>query len=370
MENNTDLALLDEGYTICNILKERALKGDILSFIKYTKPDYEISWHHKVICKYINRFISGEITRLMIFIAPRHGKSEIISRRLPAFIHGLDPNAEIMACTYNAELAGDMTKDVQRIMDRPDYHSLFPNSRITPEGSVSKYARNSTEHELMPIAIPNQPPIYLKGKYRAQGVSGSFSGRGGNCLVGKTKIITEIGILYIEDICCLRNKPKVLSYNHETNSCEWKFIKATQKSRSRKIIKLLTTGNRQLECTQEHRVYSVRSGYTESLLLTRRDSVVIVNIQKQTLYRSPQKEQRNNKSNNTMFYLSHGTPQVETDSISIFERISTEEIDVYDIEVEGNNNFFANEILVHNCIIIDDPIKNREEAVHGSSRRK
>jgi phage terminase large subunit-like protein len=28
---------------------------------------------------------------------------------------------------------------------------------------------------------------------------------------------------------------------------------------------------------------------------------------------------------------------------------------VYDIEVEGNHNFFANGILVHNCILLDDP---------------
>jgi predicted phage terminase large subunit-like protein len=542
-----------------NRLKRLALGGNILAFILLTKPDYEVNWHHRVICNYINKFIKGEIERLMVFIQPRAGKSEIISRRLPAFIHGLNPNAEIMACTYNAELAGDMTKDVQRIMDRPDYHDLFPHTRITPEGSISKYARNSSEHEIMPYVEKDKPTIYYRGKYRAQGVSGSFSGRGSNCLVGKTRVITEIGILYIEDIYYLKNKPKVLSYNHETNSCEWKCIKATQKGRSKEIIKLFTKGNRQLECTQEHRIYSIRSGYTEALLLNRRNAVVIVDIQKQTLlhlqnftegtraslqklfqrdkkctgqtkvfmvwnriytwacsscktiaaraqryvlwyavfkftsrnqkrsklhypwvqkycqawssilqrlqtyskeeknnnftkknmstmfdrihncrckktlqqgmcrssslkkndvdresslqrrsrllynvprnetnsfrkrfiqmlgmwctskgykikewctqikfnspsYRSPQREQWHHKSNNIMFIVPHNTPQVESDSISILERISKKEVDVYDIEVEGNNNFFANEILVHNCIIIDDPIKNREDA--------
>jgi hypothetical protein len=32
-----------------------------------------------------------------------------------------------------------------------------------------------------------------------------------------------------------------------------------------------------------------------------------------------------------------------------------QEVEVYDIQVEGQNNFFAESILVHNCIIIDDP---------------
>lgn len=43
-------------------------------------------------------------------------------------------------------------------------------------------------------------------------------------------------------------------------------------------------------------------------------------------------------------------------------RVRSGSIPVYDIQVEGCHNFFANDILVHNCIIIDDPVKNREEA--------
>ena len=35
---------------------------------------------------------------------------------------------------------------------------------------------------------------------------------------------------------------------------------------------------------------------------------------------------------------------------------------VYDIQVEENQNLFANGVCVHNCLIIDDPLKNREEA--------
>ncbi len=43
---------------------------------------------------------------------------------------------------------------------------------------------------------------------------------------------------------------------------------------------------------------------------------------------------------------------------------------VYDIQVEDNHNYFANGILVHNCIIIDDPIKSREEAQSLTYREK
>ncbi|MGZ0879043.1 hypothetical protein ACWZQY_024055 [Priestia megaterium] len=38
------------------------------------------------------------------------------------------------------------------------------------------------------------------------------------------------------------------------------------------------------------------------------------------------------------------------------------------MQVEGTSNFFANNILVHNCLIIDDPIKNAKEAASRTIR--
>lgn len=52
----------------------------------------------------------------------------------------------------------------------------------------------------------------------------------------------------------------------------------------------------------------------------------------------------------------------ETDQVSLVERVREEAI-VYDIQIEKNANFFANGVLVHNCGIIDDPIKNSKEAL-------
>jgi predicted phage terminase large subunit-like protein len=165
------------------LLKLRAQSGGLLAFTILTKPDYDTNWHHKAMCRVLNKFIRKEIKRVMVFMPPRHGKSELVSRRLPALLHGLYPNDELMAATYNAELAGDMTVDVQRIMDREAYHDLFPRSRITPEGTTTRYARNSTEHEILPIIGDGGEVIYFKGKYRAQGIGGSFSGRGANWIL-------------------------------------------------------------------------------------------------------------------------------------------------------------------------------------------
>lgn len=43
------------------------------------------------------------------------------------------------------------------------------------------------------------------------------------------------------------------------------------------------------------------------------------------------------------------------DFIRSVERVSSDPVPVYDIQVEGCHNFFAGGVLAHNCIIIDDP---------------
>jgi predicted phage terminase large subunit-like protein len=165
-------------------LKKRRSRKKILDFTTYTKPDYEVNWHHERLCEFIDEFLADPtFNRAMVFMPPRHGKSEIVSRRLPAFVHGINPDAEIMLSTYNSDLAGDMSTDVQRIIDSPRYAELFPRSQITKEGKLSKYTRSKLEYELIPIQEMGKEPFYPKGSFRAQGVGGSYTGRGSNLTI-------------------------------------------------------------------------------------------------------------------------------------------------------------------------------------------
>lgn len=169
-------------------LKLAARQGSVLAFTKYTFPKYEINWHHKLTADYIDRLITGEIRRLMIFEPPRYGKTELSARRLPALIHGLYPDDEVLAFSYNNDFASGTTIDVQRIMDTQDYRDLFPNSRITPEGTLSKYARNSNEHELLPYRSEKGEDVRPSGSYNSAGIGGSFTGMGGKWIIGDDPI--------------------------------------------------------------------------------------------------------------------------------------------------------------------------------------
>lgn len=88
------------------------------------------------------------ITRQYI---PTHN-SEGSSRRLPAFMLGLNPDLRICIGSYATTIARDFNRDVQRIIDTPQYHELFPGTSLNRSNVVtvsSTYLRNSEVIEVV-----------------------------------------------------------------------------------------------------------------------------------------------------------------------------------------------------------------------------
>lgn len=168
---------LKHSQTTTPTAKMRAARGSLLDFIRYTMPDYQVNWHHRVVCREIDRWVAGDITRLMLFMPPRYGKSEAGSRRLPAYIMGRFPDASIIATSYSADLAGRMNRDVQRIMDDDLYRAVFPNTSLYGKNirtvASGTWLRNSEIFEV----------VGHKGVYRSAGVGGGITGMGGQFIV-------------------------------------------------------------------------------------------------------------------------------------------------------------------------------------------
>ena len=89
-----------------------------------------------------------------------------------------------------------------------------------------------------------------------------------------------------------------------------------------------------------------------------------------TSYRRRHNKQYSRKPDLIMCNLPCSTPQITQDTISTIRQVSTNSLPVYDIQVEGTSNFFANQILTHNCFLIDDPFKGREDAESKVAREK
>jgi hypothetical protein len=93
-------------------------RRSLLEFTRYTKEDYVANWHHRSYAATLDDFMAGKIKRLMVFMPPQHGKSELCSRRMPAKILGDNPNCRVAVVAYNHTFAAKFNRDVQRYQRR------------------------------------------------------------------------------------------------------------------------------------------------------------------------------------------------------------------------------------------------------------
>src|SRR5690349_12290014 len=74
------------------LLRRQAAQRNLIPFTEYTFSHYQAARHHRLIAGQLERLLAGEVDRLMLLVPPRHGKSELASRRFPAFYLGHYPD--------------------------------------------------------------------------------------------------------------------------------------------------------------------------------------------------------------------------------------------------------------------------------------
>lgn len=136
-------------------------RRSLLRFTEYTNPLYTRAAHHELIADRLEAVERGEIDRLMIFMPPRHGKSELASKRFPAWSLGRNPRRQIIAASYNSDLANDFGRNVRNLVAEPEFSQVFPNVSLAPDSQAAN--RMNTNH---------------KGTYVAAGVGTAVTGRG------------------------------------------------------------------------------------------------------------------------------------------------------------------------------------------------
>ena len=162
-------------------LLRRSATKHLDSFILYTYADYQMGWVHKEICDTLDQFLrdveSQKSPRLIICQPPRSGKSEIVSRRFPAYALGKNPDLQIIATSYSSDLVSRFNRDVQRIIDDDIYREIFPsttlNGRNVKTDTRASYIRTSDLFEV----------VGHKGSYRSTGVGGGITGQGADILI-------------------------------------------------------------------------------------------------------------------------------------------------------------------------------------------
>ena len=133
-------------------------------YLNYSNPDYERMWFHTLIADKCQSLFEGFINKLMIFVPPQHGKSEIVSRKFPSWAFGKNPSCKIIECSYSSDLAEGFSRSIQITMDSPEYSRLFPDTKI-PQRGGGGLVRNVDYFDTL-----------SGGFYKAVGVTGSLTG--------------------------------------------------------------------------------------------------------------------------------------------------------------------------------------------------
>ena len=143
---------------------ERAQAADsLIAFTMATYPGYLPAAHHRRIVEVLEAVERGDIKRLILEMPPRHGKSELASKRFPAWYLGRHPGAQIISASYNSELAGDFGRAVRNLVADDTYREIFPGVELAADSqSAARWHTNQG------------------GSYIAAGVGSAITGRGAN----------------------------------------------------------------------------------------------------------------------------------------------------------------------------------------------
>lgn len=149
----------------------------LISYAAYQWPGYRDAPHHRLIARKLEAVERGEITRLMITMPPRHGKSMLASEFFPAWYLGRNPDHYVVSAAYAQELADDFGRKVKNQIEDRTYSAIFPGVTLAGDSRAAKRFhiqdwQGGYEHGLK-----------QNGAFYAVGVGGPLTGRGAHLLL-------------------------------------------------------------------------------------------------------------------------------------------------------------------------------------------
>ena len=159
------------------LLQVKRARDSLIAFTRLTMPDpsdpadsdlsrYDDQYFHRALAQALEDVEAGIVTRLIITFPPRHGKSELTSRRFPSWFVGRNPYRNVILGTYNQDFADDFGRDVRAIMLTSAYKAIFPGVRFEKGSTAANRLKTEQGGNLFFV-----------------GRGGTVTGRGGDLLI-------------------------------------------------------------------------------------------------------------------------------------------------------------------------------------------
>ena len=129
-----------------------------------TDERYQDTWFHETLADILESALkkveAGEDVRIILECPPRHGKSEISTKKFTSWALGKHPEWPIIVASYSSDLATKFGQETRDIMNSPQYQSIF-DTRMSKDTKSKSYWKTGKG-----------------GSYMAAGAGGAFTGTG------------------------------------------------------------------------------------------------------------------------------------------------------------------------------------------------
>ena len=150
---------------------------------------WEPAPHLELLNDHLVRIAGGEITRLMVYLPPRHGKSELVSKYTTAWYLGMFPDKRIILTSYEADFAAQWGRRARDLLE--EFGMVFPEPVKVKSDSSAANRWDIEGHT---------------GGMITAGAGGAITGKGGQLII-------------IDD--AIKNAEQAASQTYRDRTWEW-----------------------------------------------------------------------------------------------------------------------------------------------------
>jgi hypothetical protein len=139
-------------------------------------PTFIVHPYTALMCDALDLLVDGVIHHLVMNTAPQVGKSELVSRKMPPFALGKNPDWKVILTCYNAALAYDLSRSARNLVKTDEYQRVFGSLAVDDEEDAVKLSEDSR-------SVANWTLSGRRGGMLAAGVGGGLPGHAADVLI-------------------------------------------------------------------------------------------------------------------------------------------------------------------------------------------
>lgn len=129
----------------------------LMHFTKRFHPTYQDGWVHRLLAAKLEKFSDMVILelspRLLWFMPPRSGKSELCSLRFPAWHFGRAPVHEFICASHTVTLPEGFSRTIKDLLHEPEYQAMFPETHLDPDAQATSGWKTTQKGGYTPAGV-------------------------------------------------------------------------------------------------------------------------------------------------------------------------------------------------------------------------